>query len=86
VQVCPDAGDTCRLDFSVAITGTGGLSFSNIASVAVNVDDINDNAPNFPADQVVLDISEGAKVQNCLVFVKCLFVCLFVCLLLFFKH
>lgn len=61
-EVCPNSGDSCPLEFSVAITGTGGLSFSNIASVQINIDDINDNAPSFSVEQVVLEISEGAKV------------------------
>ncbi|KAK7096863.1 protocadherin-9-like [Littorina saxatilis] len=64
-SVC-DASVNCALEFNVAIQGKDGLSFSNIASVKVFVDDINDNSPNFPADQVVLEISEGAKVGTVL--------------------
>lgn len=52
----------CLPMFSVAIQGSSGLSFSNIANVKVDVEDINDNPPNFPADEVTLEISEGAKV------------------------
>lgn len=63
--VCETA-DKCALEFNVAIQGKDGLSFSNIASVKVYIDDINDNSPNFPADQVVLTISEGAKVGTVL--------------------
>lgn len=63
--VC-ESSDKCALEFNVAIQGKDGLSFSNIASVKVYIDDINDNSPNFPADQVVLEISEGAKVGTVL--------------------
>ncbi|KAL8617023.1 hypothetical protein ACOMHN_014194 [Nucella lapillus] len=49
----------CHVEFNVAIQGP---QFSNIASIKVFIDDINDNAPTFPAEQVVLDISEAAKV------------------------
>lgn len=64
-HVC-DATNDCILEFNVAIQGAGGLSFSNIASIKVTVDDVNDNSPNFPADQVFLEISEGAKVGTVL--------------------
>ncbi|XP_076467582.1 protocadherin gamma-B5-like [Babylonia areolata] len=67
-QVCDstDTPSSCALDFNVAIQGKDGLTFSNIASVRVYIDDINDNSPNFPADQVDLEISEGAKVGTML--------------------
>nr|KAG5709273.1 hypothetical protein BaRGS_018025 [Batillaria attramentaria] len=63
--ICDTTND-CFVEFNVAIQGTQDLSFSNVASVKVIVDDVNDNSPNFPADQVFLEISEGAKVGTVL--------------------
>ncbi|KAL8623123.1 hypothetical protein ACOMHN_065033 [Nucella lapillus] len=67
-QVCSsvDTPGGCALDFNVAIQGKDGLTFSNIASVRVYIDDINDNSPSFPAEQVDLEISEGAKLGTVL--------------------
>ncbi|ESP01956.1 hypothetical protein LOTGIDRAFT_52062, partial [Lottia gigantea] len=55
-----DYSGTCVLEFDVAIHSES--SFSNIAGVQVTVLDINDNEPSFPANEVLLEVSEGAKV------------------------
>ncbi|XP_076446894.1 protocadherin-1-like [Babylonia areolata] len=54
--------ESCHVLFNVAIQGSQGLSFSNIASIKVYIDDVNDNAPSFAEDRVVLEVSEAAKV------------------------
>ena len=38
------------------------VAFSTVTTVNVALTDINDMAPRFPARDVVLDVSEGAKV------------------------
>ncbi|XP_046363095.1 putative protocadherin beta-18 [Haliotis rufescens] len=58
-----DFTDACRVEFDVAVHSR---AFSNIATVHVYVEDINDNAPTFPATEVTLDVSELASVGTVL--------------------
>ncbi|XP_067663340.1 protocadherin gamma-A4-like [Haliotis asinina] len=58
-----DFTDACRIEFDVAVHSP---VFSNIATVFIYVDDINDNAPTFPATEVTLDVSELASVGTVL--------------------
>lgn len=65
--LCPDEV-ACVLKFNVAVykqyIGTNQLDLHQIIPVEVRVDDINDNAPVFPASEVALTVSEGVNVGH----------------------
>ncbi|KAH9498170.1 Protocadherin-1 [Bulinus truncatus] len=62
-DVC-DRTDVCKLRLNVAVQSLtkGQQPFSNVLNIQIFINDINDNSPTFPAKDVTLDISEGAKV------------------------
>ena len=58
---------SCYLDLNVAIhSSSPAVMFNNVASVRIFIQDTNDNYPTFPASEVRLEVSEGAKVGTVL--------------------
>ncbi|XP_055895692.1 putative protocadherin beta-18 [Biomphalaria glabrata] len=62
-EVC-DRTETCKVRFNVAVQSLTKEKqrFSTVVNIQVFINDVNDNSPSFPAKDVTLDISEGAKV------------------------
>ncbi|XP_012944191.1 protocadherin-19, partial [Aplysia californica] len=62
-EVC-DQTVLCEVQFNMAIQSSpeARVAFSNVVTVKVVIRDINDNTPTFPAGDVTLELSEGAKV------------------------
>ncbi|XP_041359661.1 protocadherin-9-like [Gigantopelta aegis] len=58
---------SCYLDLNIAIHSVSPtVMFNNVASVRIFIRDTNDNQPTFPASEVRLEVSEGAKVGTVL--------------------
>ncbi|XP_052793572.1 protocadherin-20-like isoform X1 [Mya arenaria] len=65
--ICPDSIE-CVLVFNVAVylkdSITSVLDLYKIIKIEVTIDDINDNAPEFPNDEVTIVISENSGVET----------------------
>lgn len=62
-EIC-DLVEVCTVRFNMAVQSQpqAKVALSNVAKVQVFINDVNDNTPTFPAKDVTLDVSEGAKV------------------------
>ncbi|CAL1531977.1 unnamed protein product [Lymnaea stagnalis] len=62
-DIC-DLVEICMVRFNMAIQSqpNAKVALSNVAKIQVLINDVNDNTPTFPARDVTLDVSEGAKV------------------------
>jgi len=59
--ICPASGATCRVRLDVAVHP---VQYFRIVKVAVDVADVNDNAPVFRPAAIVRDISEAASAGS----------------------
>ncbi|XP_059140179.1 protocadherin alpha-4-like [Physella acuta] len=59
-QVCDTSALTCQLQFDVTVKSD--VLVIKILNVVVVIEDINDNAPSFPKDNLQLNISESAPI------------------------
>ena len=66
-EICPDM-TTCHFSFNVAVyikdKETEVVDLYKIIRVEINLEDINDNAPEFPRPSVTIPISENSPVDN----------------------
>ena len=66
-EICPDM-TTCEFSFNVAVyiqdKETEVVDLYKIIRVEVNLEDINDNDPEFPKPSVIIPISENSPVNN----------------------
>lgn len=54
---------TCNVEFEVTVTSSVS-KFFEIVSVRIIIEDINDNTPRFPNDEITLYISESVNVNS----------------------
>ena len=64
--ICPD-DSTCLLTFNVAVylkdNVTEVLDLFRLIEIIINLEDINDNSPQFPNDEITIPISENSAVK-----------------------
>ena len=62
-------GETCSISFDSSVFSTnddGGFDLLRIIKVKINIQDINDNSPQFPSNVTTLDIPESVEVGEVL--------------------
>ncbi|XP_035824963.1 protocadherin-11 X-linked [Aplysia californica] len=62
-SVCQFEKD-CSAQFEVTVTSSTMTNFFEIVTVRIVIEDINDNAPRFPNDEVTLFISESVNANS----------------------
>ncbi|KAH9523109.1 Protocadherin-11 X-linked [Bulinus truncatus] len=54
----------CIIEFAVTVTASGMVKFFEFVNVRIIIEDINDNPPRFPRDEITLIVSETDTIRT----------------------